>query len=119
MIRTSAVLILSGAILTGSISAAQRVAAPQVAAPTDIKPGSINSEDAPYPYPSHYFPLTILGNDLRMSYMDVAPSGPANGHTVVLLHGNNFGGFYFGGPAEVLRKEGFRVIIPDQIGYGR
>jgi pimeloyl-ACP methyl ester carboxylesterase len=51
--------------------------------------------------------------------MDVAPTGPANGHTVVLLHGNNFGGFYFGGPAEVLRKEGFRVIIPDQIGYGR
>ena len=37
----------------------------------------------------------------------------------MLLHGNNFGGFYFGGPAEVLRKEGFRVIIPDQIGYGR
>jgi pimeloyl-ACP methyl ester carboxylesterase len=37
----------------------------------------------------------------------------------VLLHGNNFGGFYFGGPAEALRKEGFRVIIPDQIGYGR
>jgi pimeloyl-ACP methyl ester carboxylesterase len=54
-----------------------------------------------------------------MSYMDVAPTGPANGHTVVLLHGNNFGGFYFGGPAEVLRKEGFRVLIPDQIGYGR
>ena len=47
-----------------------------------------------------------------MSYMDVAPAGPANGHTVVLLHGNNFGGFYFGGPADVLRKEGFRVIIP-------
>lgn len=54
-----------------------------------------------------------------MSYMDVAPRGPANGHTVVLLHGNNFGGFYFGGPAEALRDQGFRVVIPDQIGYGR
>ena len=108
-------LTLSAAIT----AAAQRGAAPSVATPTDVTPGSINSEDAPYPYPSHYFPLSILGNDLRMSYMDVAPSGTANGRTVVLLHGNNFGGFYFGGPAEVLRKEGFRVIIPDQIGYGR
>jgi pimeloyl-ACP methyl ester carboxylesterase len=97
---------------------AQRGGPPQVPTP-DVTPGSINSEDAPYPYPSRNFPLTILGHDLRMSYMDVAPAGPANGHTVVLLHGNNFGGFYFGGPADVLRKEGFRVIIPDQIGYGR
>jgi pimeloyl-ACP methyl ester carboxylesterase len=36
-----------------------------------------------------------------------------------MLHGNNFAGFYFGNIAEALRKEGFRVIIPDQIGYGR
>jgi pimeloyl-ACP methyl ester carboxylesterase len=51
--------------------------------------------------------------------MDVAPSVAPNGHTVVLLHGNNFAGFYFGGPIEALRKEGFRVVVPDQIGYGR
>jgi pimeloyl-ACP methyl ester carboxylesterase len=31
----------------------------------------------------------------------------------------NFGGFYFSGPIEVLRKEGFRVVVPDQIGFGR
>src|SRR5262245_60431503 len=93
--------------------------APAVPTPTDVKPGSINSEDAPYPYPSATFPITLYGQDLRISYMDVAPIGTANGHTVVLLHGNNFGGFYFGGPAEALRKEGFRVIIPDQLGYGR
>jgi pimeloyl-ACP methyl ester carboxylesterase len=51
--------------------------------------------------------------------MDVAPQGQANGHTVVLLHGNNFAGFYFGVVIDALRKEGFRVIVPDQIGYGR
>jgi pimeloyl-ACP methyl ester carboxylesterase len=51
--------------------------------------------------------------------MDVAPSGTPNGHTVVLLHGNNFAGFYFGGPIDALRREGFRVVVPDQIGYGR
>jgi len=98
---------------------AQRGAAAPVPTPPGIKPGSINSEDVPYPYPSATFPIKVLGEDLRMSYMDVAPVGAPNGHTVVLLHGNNFAGFYFGGPAEVLRKEGFRVIIPDQIGYGR
>src|ERR1043165_542173 len=92
---------------------------PQVAAPTDIKPGSINCEECPYPYPTSYLPLTLYGQDVRIAYMDVAPAGAANGHTVVLLHGNNFAGFYFGGPIDALRKEGFRVIVPDQIGYGR
>jgi pimeloyl-ACP methyl ester carboxylesterase len=90
-----------------------------VAAPTDVKPGSITCEECPYPYPSSYLPLTVYGQDVRIAFMDVAPSGTPNGHTVVLLHGNNFAGFYFGGPIDALRKEGFRVVVPDQIGYGR
>jgi hypothetical protein len=36
---------------------------------------------------------------------------------VVLFHGMNFGGLYFSGPIEVLRKEGLRVVAPDQIVY--
>ena len=54
-----------------------------------------------------------------MAYMDLAPQGTPNGHAVVLLHGNNFAGFYFGVIIDALRKEGFRVIAPDQLGYGR
>src|SRR5260370_6939660 len=54
-----------------------------------------------------------------MAYMDVPPAGQPNGRTVVLLHGMNFGGFYFSGPIEILRKAGFRVVVPDQIGFGR
>jgi pimeloyl-ACP methyl ester carboxylesterase len=61
----------------------------------------------------------LYGQDVRIAFMDVAPNGAANGHTVVLLHGNNFAGFYFGGPIDILRKAGFRVVVPDQIGYGR
>ena len=38
---------------------------------------------------------------------------------MVLLHGNNFAGFYFGVIIDALKKEGFRVVVPDQIGYGR
>jgi len=97
-------------------AAQERPAAP--AAP-HVAPGSITSEDVPYPHPVSYLRLTLYQQDLRMAYMDVAPLGTPNGHTVVLLHGNNFAGFYFGGPIEVLRKEGFRVVVPDQIGYGR
>jgi len=96
---------------------AQREAAPK--APTDVKPGSITYEEIPYPYPVAYLPLTLYGQDVRMAYMDIPPAGQPNGRTVVLFHGMNFGGFYFSAPIEVLRKEGFRVVVPDQIGFGR
>src|SRR6476646_1926315 len=88
-------------------------------APADVKPGSIGYEDVAYPYPISYLPLVLYGQDVRMAYMDVPPLGQPNGRTVVLFHGMNFGGFYFAGPIEVLRKEGFRVVAPDQIGFGR
>jgi pimeloyl-ACP methyl ester carboxylesterase len=88
-------------------------------APTDVKPGSITYDEIAYPYPVSYLPLTLYGQDVRMAYMDVPPAAPPNGRTVVLFHGMNFGGFYFAGPIEVLRKEGFRVVVPDQIGFGR
>ena len=87
--------------------------------PNDVKPGSINCEECPYPYPSKYLGIQVYTQDVRIAYMDVAPKGTANGHTVVLLHGNNFGGFYFASIIDALTKEGFRVIVPDQIGYGK
>ncbi len=88
-------------------------------APSDVLPGSITYEEVPYPYPVSYLPLTLYGQDVRMAYMDVSPAGTPNGRTVVLLHGMNFGGFYFSGPIEALRNAGFRVVVPDQIGFGR
>lgn len=117
--NTPLLLACAGALLltTPGIRAQQN--APAVPTPVDVTPGSITAEDVPYPHASSYLPLTQYGQSARMAYMDVAPLGPSNGHTVVLLHGNNFAGFYFGGPIEVLRKEGFRVIVPDQVGYGR
>jgi pimeloyl-ACP methyl ester carboxylesterase len=88
-------------------------------APPDVKPGSITYEGIEYPYPVAYLPLTLYGQDVRMAYMDVPPAGPPNGRTVMLFHGMNFGGFYFAGPIEVLRQQGFRVVVPDQVGFGR
>jgi pimeloyl-ACP methyl ester carboxylesterase len=94
-------------------------AAPEVRTPTDVKPGSINHEDVPYPFPVLYLPMVTYGQDVRMAYMDVPPAGQANGRAVVLLHGFNFAGFYWAGPIEALRNAGFRVVVIDQIGFGR
>jgi pimeloyl-ACP methyl ester carboxylesterase len=102
-----------------AIAAAQGQPPPQVPTPTDVKPGSINNEDVTYPYPVSYLPFVSYGEDLRMAYMDVAPAGQANARTVVLLHGMNFAGFYWAGPIEALRNAGYRVIVTDQIGFGR
>src|SRR5436853_4940235 len=95
------------ALISPSPAAAQTTPAPPT--PTEVAPGSITCEDVPYPYPVSYLPLTLYGQDVRMAFMDVAPAAAPNGHTVVLFHGNNFAGFYFGGVIDALRTKGFRV----------
>jgi pimeloyl-ACP methyl ester carboxylesterase len=121
MMKTSIpfLVAVSMALVPGVAAAQGRGAAEALPAPADVTPVSITCEECPYPYPSSYFDLTTYGQDVRMAYMDVAPQGAPNGHVVVLLHGNNFAGFYFGNIADALRREGFRVIVPDQVGYGR
>jgi pimeloyl-ACP methyl ester carboxylesterase len=106
-------------IAAAPLAAQQKPVLPPVPTPTDIKPGSLTCDECPYPYPSKYLGISVYGQDVRISYMDVAPTGTPNGRTVLVLHGNNFGGFYFKGIIDALTKEGFRVIVPDQIGYGR
>jgi len=110
---TLALLLIQGAT---RLAAQEGSVLPPVPTPTDVKPGSITCDECPYPYPSKYLDIRVYTQDVRISYMDVAPQGAANGHTVLLLHGNNFGGFYFKAIIDGLTKEGFRVIVPDQIG---
>ncbi len=112
-------LLALGLVVIGFATPSAQTRPPAVPTPADVKPGSITCEDVPYPFPVSYLPLTLYGQDVRIAFMDVAPPGPPNGHTVVLFHGNNFAGFYFGNVIEALRQAGFRVIVPDQIGYGR
>ena len=102
-----------------SLNAQDSGALPAVPTPAGIKPGSINCEECPYPHPSKYLDIQVYTEDARIAYMDVPAQGAANGHTVLLLHGNNFGGFYFTPIIDALSKAGFRVVVPDQIGYGR
>lgn len=53
-----------------------------------------------------------------MAYMDVKPEEP-NGETVLLLHGKNFSGAYWEETAKRLSADGYRVVMPDQIGFGK
>ncbi|MER2997822.1 alpha/beta fold hydrolase [Pontibacter populi] len=84
----------------------------------NLKNLDINLENYTYPYPVQYLPLTIQKQKLRMAYMDVKPA-KANGKTILLLHGKNFNGAYWQQTANALSKAGYRVIIPDQIGFGK
>jgi pimeloyl-ACP methyl ester carboxylesterase len=60
----------------------------------------------------------LEGRTLRMAYMDVQPAQP-NGKTVVLFHGKNFAGDYWSNTLRELSAQGYRVIAPDQIGFGK
>lgn len=71
-----------------------------------------------YPFPVEFKLIETQGQKLKMGYMDAKPAKP-NGKVIVLLHGKNFNGYYFEETAKVLLKEGFRVIMPDQIGFGK
>ncbi|MNK13407.1 4,5:9,10-diseco-3-hydroxy-5,9,17-trioxoandrosta-1(10),2-diene-4-oate hydrolase [compost metagenome] len=80
---------------------------------------SITLEQIKYAYPVKYFQIQTEGQDLRMAYMDVAPTSKTNGRTVMLFHGKNFGGYYWTNVIKALTANGYRVIVPDQIGFGK
>lgn len=80
---------------------------------------SITLENVKYPYPVKYFAINTEGQNLRMAYMDISPTKNPNGSTVILFHGKNFGGYYWTNVIKALTGRGYRVIVPDQIGFGK
>ncbi|HEU5075127.1 MAG TPA: alpha/beta fold hydrolase [Polyangiaceae bacterium] len=89
-----------------------------VPAPTPRSAGTAAFADVPYPFPVQYRSFESQGLALSMAYMDVKPDGGAHG-SVVLLHGKNFSGAYWEATARALVAAGFRVVMPDQIGFGK
>lgn len=90
--------------------------------PADAKAVSISLEDLPHSHPVRHLAMTLYGQDgqdVRMGYMDVMPTGAVNGQTIVLMHGLNFFAEAWAPTIEVFRKEGYRVVALDQIGFGR
>ncbi len=84
----------------------------------------INLEGYEYPFEVKYINLDLQGSAFhegstyQMAYMDVRPEKP-NNKNIMLLHGKNFNGAYWGETARALAAQGYRVIIPDQIGFGK
>ena len=105
-------LAISAALLVSPFMSAH------AAEPAAREPYGIGLEGFAYPYPVSMLPLTNDGEHLRMAYMDVAPAQP-NGRTVVLLHGRNFPSSYWAPVVKTLVDAGYRVVVPDQIGFGK
>lgn len=70
-----------------------------------------------YPWPVKYHTLTSQRLNLSMAYMDVAPTSYSTNKTIVLFHGKNFCGATWEDTARRLSAHGYRVVIPDQIGF--
>lgn len=85
---------------------------------SQVKTLGIQLENYDYPFPVKFFDLHIQKQDLKMAYMDVQPASP-NGKSVMLFHGKNFNGAYWKQTAQALLEKGYRVIIPDQVGFGK
>ncbi len=83
------------------------------------EPYGIGLEGFAYPYPVTMLKLPSGNEDLRMAYMDVKPAGPANGRSVLLLHGRNFPSSYWEPVIRALTGAGYRVVVPDQVGFGK
>lgn len=83
-----------------------------------FKPLDPELKKYPYPFPVEYFNVKVKDSSYKMAYMDISPEGTLKG-TILLLHGKNFSGNYWERTAKDLVKEGYRVIIPDQIGFGK
>jgi pimeloyl-ACP methyl ester carboxylesterase len=86
---------------------------------SELQPLGIAMEGYEYPFPVRYLYLKIEGQDSRMAYMDVKPANDPNGRTVVLMHGKNFFGGYWTDTIRFLSRHGFRVVVPDQVGFGK
>ncbi len=92
----------------------------------------IGLENYPYPYPVQFLDVTHVAEAAwidrpapdweryaRLAYMDIAPELVNPKSTALLLHGKNFFGAYWAGVIDVLRQNGYRVVVPDLVGWGK
>jgi pimeloyl-ACP methyl ester carboxylesterase len=73
--------------------------------------------DYEYPFDVKYFPIASQGKRLEMAYMYLPGDGTRG--TVTLMHGKNFTSAYWEETARFLNSQGYNVLMPDQIGFGK
>ena len=71
-----------------------------------------------YPYPVKLYRFRSQGEDLKMAYMYL-PAKEQGKPVITLLHGKNFNAAYWKSTAEYLQSQGYGVLMPDQIGFGK
>lgn len=111
--RSLATLLLCFALSAGA--QAQSLDGPSYA---NAEPLGTAMENWSYPYPVQMLQFELEGRPVRMAYMDVKPQNP-NGQTLLLMHGKNFGSDYWANTLKAMSTYGYRVIAPDQIGFGK
>ncbi|KAJ7897174.1 Alpha/Beta hydrolase protein [Mycena olivaceomarginata] len=80
-------------------------------------PDDLNGSNFTYPFPLKLYKFTSQRQQLEMAFMDVAPTGTPNNKTAILFHGNFFCGAAWNETIRVLAHTGYRVVVPDHIGY--
>ena len=103
--------------LPAAVSAQSHTPPPEP--PADWGPISINLEGYEYPHPVEFMNFRVFGQDVRIAYMDVAPTGPANGRAVLFKHGGSYYGWYWASQIEALAAAGYRVVVKDRLGWGK
>ncbi|MFG0300664.1 MAG: alpha/beta fold hydrolase [Phycisphaerales bacterium JB047] len=115
--RACSPLILASTLLLGACASVQT---PAAASDTALQPDRYDARltGVTYPFPVKAYRFESQQQPLEMAYMDLRPDQP-NGQAVLLLHGKNFSGSSWERTAKDLLADGYRVIIPDQIGFGK
>jgi pimeloyl-ACP methyl ester carboxylesterase len=98
------------------LATALAVVAQSVSAAETVQPLGVDLERFDYPWPVETMAIRIGESEGRMAFMDLRPDTP-NGQSVLLLHGKNFCGATWESTASALLGAGYRVLIPDQVGF--
>lgn len=81
-------------------------------------PANLYGSNFTYQWPVKQFNFYNQRQKLSMAFMDVAPNPKRDQNkTAILLHGGNFCGATWSDTARNLSAVGYRVILPDDIGF--
>jgi pimeloyl-ACP methyl ester carboxylesterase len=120
LLRTIALVCATPLLLAACASTEQTTATQATPASlySNVAPLDLRLSAWPYPYPTKEFKTSLQGQPASMVYMDVPAVGKQKG-VVLLFHGKNFSSDYWAPTIAGLTDAGYRVIAPDQIGFGK
>ncbi|KAI2608947.1 alpha/beta-hydrolase [Hypoxylon fragiforme] len=111
-------LSIAWAVLAGLATCIQPIVAATLETIRDIpSDGYLHGSNFTYPFPLKVYTFGSQLQKLEMAFMDIAPTVEANGKVAICLHGKNFCGPTWEETARQLAGVGYRVILPDQVGF--